>query len=167
MSEKDKICEGKVKHDGIFDYKDVYRFLYTWLTDFEYIMEERNYTEKIKPEGKEVEIHWIGKRKISDYFRFILKIDWLILGMTNVEIMKDNIKVKANKGVLEIKVTGFLEKDWENRWENTAYMRFLRGIYDKFIIRGRIETYEDKLAEEMDEFVSQMKAFLALEGLKR
>jgi hypothetical protein len=167
MSEKDKICEAKVKHDGIFDYKEVYRFLYAWLTDFEYFMEERNYTEKVKPEGKEVEIHWIARRKISDYFRFVLKVDWLILGMTNIEVMKDNLKVKANKGVLEIKVTGFLEKDYENRWENTSFLRFLRGVYDRFVIRGRIEDYEDKLCEELDEFVAQAKAFLALEGLKR
>lgn len=167
MSEKDKVCDGKVKHDGIFDYKEVYRFLYTWLLDYEYFIEEKNYVEKVKPEGKEVEIHWMARRKISDYFRFILKVDWLILGMTNVEVMKDNIKVKANKGVLEIKVTAYLEKDYENRWENTAFFRFLRGVYDKFIIRNRIEAYEDKMAEELDEFVAQTKAFLALEGIKR
>jgi hypothetical protein len=167
MSEKDKVCDGKVKHEGIFDYKEVYRFLYTWLLDFEYFIEEKNYVEKTKPEGREVEIHWIARRKISDYFRFVLKVDWLILGMTNVEVMKDNIKVKANKGSLEIKVTAFLEKDYENRWENTAFLRFLRGVYDRFIIRNRIEAYEDKIAEELDEFIAQTKAFLALEGLKR
>jgi hypothetical protein len=167
MSEKDKVAEGKINHEGIFDYKDVYRFMYTWLTDFDYFVEEKTYTEKAKPEGKEVEIHWIARRKISDYFRFILKIDWNIFGMTTVEIMKDNIKVKANKGRLEIKVTAFLEKDYENRWENTAFVRFLRGMYDRFIIRNRIEDYEDKIAEELDEIVAQTKGFLALEGVKR
>jgi len=167
MSEKDKVAEGKINHDGIFDYKEVYRFMYTWLTDFDYFVEEKTYTEKAKPEGKEVEIHWIARRKISDYFRFILKIDWNIFGMTSVEVVKDNIKVKANKGRLEIKVTAFLEKDYENRWENTAFVRFLRGMYDRFIIRNRIEDYEDKIAEELDEIVSQTKGFLALEGVKR
>lgn len=167
MSEKDKVAEGKINHEGIFDYKDVYRFMYTWLTDFDYFVEEKTYTEKAKPEGKEVEIHWIARRKISDYFRFILKIDWNIFGMTTVEVVKDNIKVKANKGRLEIKVTAFLEKDYENRWENTAFVRFLRGMYDRFIIRNRIEDYEDKVAEELDEIVAQTKGFLALEGVKR
>jgi hypothetical protein len=167
MSERDKICDGKINHDGIFDYKEVYRFMYTWLTDFDYFVEEKTYTEKAKPEGKEVEIHWIARRKISDYFRFVLKVDWNIFGMTTVEIVKDNIKIKANKGRIEIKVTAFLEKDYENRWENTAFLRFLRGVYDNFIIRQRIEDYEDKVAEELDELVAQTKAFLALEGIKR
>ena len=167
MSEKDKICEGKINHEGIFDYKDLYRFMYTWLTDYEYFIEEKVYTEKAKPEGKEVEIHWIARRKISDYFRFILKIDWNIFGMTSVEIVKDNIKVKANKGRIEIKITAFLEKDYENKWETSSFLKFLRGVYDRFIIKGRIENYEDKVAEELDELVAQTKAFLALEGIKR
>lgn len=167
MSEKDKICEGKIKHDGIFDLKEVYRFLYTWLADFEYFIEEKSYTEKAKPEGKEVEIHWIARRKISDYFRFILKIDWLVLGMTSVEVVRDNIKVKANKGSLEVKVTAYLEKDYENKWEKTSFLKFMRGVYDRFIVYGRIEDYQDKVAEELDELVAQTKAFLALEGIKR
>jgi len=167
MSEKDKICEGKINHDGIFDYKEVYRFMYAWLTDFEYFVEEKTYTEKAKPEGKEVEIHWIARRKISDYFRFVLKVDWNIFGMTSVEVIKDNIKIKANKGRIEIKVTAFLEKDYENRWEKTSFLKFLRGVYDRFVIYGRIENYEDKIAEELDELTSQTKAFLALEGVRR
>jgi len=167
MSEKDKICEGKIKHEGIFDFKEVYRFVYTWLTDFEYFIEEKGYVEKTKPDGKEIEVHWIARREISDYFRFILKIDWLILGMSNVEITKENVKVKANKGSLEIKITAFLEKDYENKWESTAFVKFLRGAYDRFIIRNRIEDYMDKVAEELDEFVAQTKAFLTLEGVKR
>lgn len=167
MSEQDRIAEAKINHDGIFDYKEVYRFMYTWLTDYQYFVEERVYTEKAKPEGKEVEIHWIARRKISDYFRFILKVDWNIFGMTSVEVVKDNIKVKANKGRIEIKVTAFLEKDYEHRWENTAFAKFLRTMYDKFLIRNRIEDYEDKIALELDEIVSQTKAFLALEGVKR
>ena len=40
MAEKDKIATEKVKQDGIFDFKDVYRFLYTYATDLEYEIEE-------------------------------------------------------------------------------------------------------------------------------
>jgi hypothetical protein len=40
----------------------------------------------------------------------------------------------------------------------------LRGVYDKYIVRARVEDYERKLFGEADEFLAQMKAFLALEG---
>jgi len=167
MSEKDSVMEGKIKHDGVFDFKEVYRFVYTWLTDHDYFIQEKSYAEKVKPDGKEVEIQWTAMRKISDYFRFILKVEWRILGMSNVEVAKDNIKIKVNKGSLEIKVKAVLEKDYENKWESTSFLKFLRGLYDRYVIHGRIEDYEDKIAQELDELVAQTKAFLALEGIKR
>ncbi|MEM2956432.1 MAG: hypothetical protein QW041_02585 [Candidatus Pacearchaeota archaeon] len=166
MAEKDKIAESKIKHDGIFDFKDTYRFLFTLATDLEYEVEERVYSEKNSTKGKEIEIEWVAKRKISDYFRFIIKMHWLILGMNDVEVIKEGIKVKTNKGSLEIKFSAYLEKDYENRWEATAFLKFLRGLYDNYIIRGRISDYEDKLVEEMNEMTEQLKAFLVLEAKK-
>jgi len=164
MAELDKICEGKVKFDGIFNFGEIYKFVYTMLGDYEYKIEEKVYSEKSKPTGKEIEIVWMTKRKISDYFRFRINVTWLILGMSDVEVQKDGAKVKLNKGNLEIKFTTYLEKDYEQRWENNSIVKFMRGIYDKYIIKSRIETYEDKVKEETDEFIAQAKAFLALEA---
>ena len=164
MAEKDKISETKVKHEGLFDFKETYRFLYTLLTDMEYTVEEKGYVEKVKPTGKEVEISWDVERKISDYFKYKMSVRWLILGMTSKEVVKEGMKTKMNKGVLEIKFACFLEKDYENRWETTAFLKFLRGIYDNYVIRGRIDDYEDKVFSEMTEVAEQLKAFLALEA---
>jgi len=166
MAEKDKIAVTKVKHDGIFDFKEVYRFLYTIISDLEYEIEERVYSEKNTAKGKEIEIDWIVRRKISDYFRFNIKLHWLILAMSDVEVMKDGLKIKTNKGSLEISFTAYLEKDYENNWEKTAFLKFLRGLYDNYIIRGRILDYEEKIIEEMNEITEQLKAFLVLEGKK-
>lgn len=164
MVERDIVFEGKVRQRGIFDFKEFYRFCYSWLVDKEYFVLEKNYTEKVNPAGKEVEILWEARRKISDYFRFYLRVYWRILGMTDVEVEKDKIKMKMNKGYPEIKIRATLEKDYENRWENNAFLKFLRGVYDRYIIRGRIEEYEERIHEEADEFLAQAKSFLALEG---
>jgi len=166
MAEKDLITEEKVKHAGIFDFKNTYNFVYDWLTSNEYFVEEKAYTEKIKPEGKEIEIEWEAKRKISDYFRFNLKFRWYILGMTTVEVAKDDIKIKTNKGVFEVKISAYLEKDYERTWEASFVSKFLRGLYDRYIIKSRIEKYEDKVAGELQELIAQLKAFLALESRK-
>lgn len=166
MAEFDKIAESKVKHEGIFDFKELYRFAYALALDEEYDLEERNYTEKNTAKGKEIEILWIAKRKISDYFRFKIQMNWLILGMTDVEVAKEGRKVKLNQGSLEIKFKAYLEKDYENRWETTAFLKFLRGLYDNYVIKSRISDYEDKVAEEMVGMIEQIKAFLVLEVKK-
>jgi hypothetical protein len=164
MAEKDPIFSTKVKYTGIWDFKQIYRFLYDWFSDNGYKVKESGYTEKIKPDGKELEIKWEASKKISDYFKFSIKADWLILGMTETEVQKEGAKMKMNKGYLEIKFSAVLVKDYEHRWENTAFLKFLRGVYDRYIIKGRIESYEDKLLGEIDELIAQAKSFLAIEG---
>lgn len=164
MVEKDKIYSGKLKHTGIWDFKETYRFIYDWLSDNDYLITEKSYNEKITSGGKDIEIAWEARRKISDYFRFVLKLNWRILGMSDVEVQKNGAKTKANKGYIEIKFAAVLEKDYEHRWENSGFMKFLRGVYDRYIIVGRIDNYEDKLFGEVDELIAQTKSWLALEG---
>ena len=165
MSEKDTIFAGKVRQAAIFDFKELYRFLYMWLIDENYFVVEKTYSEKITPAGKEVEIEWDAKKKISDYFRFNLRIKWRILGMTDVEVEDNGKKLKLNKGNVEIRTEGVLEKDYENRWEKNPFLKFLRSIYDRYVIRTRIDEYESKIHRESDEFLAQAKAFLALVGI--
>jgi len=165
MSELDKVFSGKVKQTGIFDFKELYRYCYSWLVDEGYLLTEKNYNEKINPNGKEIEIIWDARKKISDYFRFVMKVTWRILGMTTVEVEENGKKLKMDKAQVEIKVEATLEKDYEHRWENNAFTKFLRGAYDKYIIRGRIDQYEGKLFVETDEFLAQIKSFLAISGM--
>ena len=84
--------------------------------------------------------------------------------MVSVEVMREGVKVKRDKGTVEVKFTAYLERDYENRWEANPFLKFLRGIYDKYIIRNTIVSYRDALAAETDEINAQVKAFLALEA---
>lgn len=164
MVEISLVYEGKVVHAGIFDFKTFYNYLYDFFTYYQYAVIEKKYSEKIKPEGKDVEIEWLCLRKISDYFRFRIKVAIRILGMVTVEMQRDGIKTKRDKGEIEIKFSSALERDYEHKWETNPISKFLRGIYDKYIIKTRIEAYEDNLAAEVEEAIAQVKSFLALEG---
>ena len=166
MVEQDKVFEGKIKQTDVFDFKELYQFNYKWLVDEGYKVDEKTYSEKVTPGGKELEIQWEAKKKVSDYFRFVIKANWRVLGMTSVEVEHPETKkkMKLDKGQVEIKVQAILEKDYEHRWENTSFLKFLRGVYDKYIVRGRIEDYEKKIFGEADEFISQVKGFLAIQG---
>ncbi len=161
--EKDKVWSGKLKHTGIIDFPDLYKFAYSWLTDEEYFVIEKSYSEKITASGKELDIKWVADRKISDYFRFSLKLTWKIV-LTPVEVERNGKKVRAEKALLELKIDGVLEKDYEHRWENSGFLKFLRGVYDRYIIRGRIDDYETRLYEEIEELRKELKSFLVLSG---
>ncbi|MAH47599.1 hypothetical protein CMI37_17390 [Candidatus Pacearchaeota archaeon] len=164
MPEKQDVFKQQVKQKGFFNYDELYKFCFTWLQEEGYDISEDKYEEKVTSFGKEVKIKWVAKKKISDYFRNIIEMKWLILGMTDAEVEIEGQKQKTNKGEVKIDVKGTLERDYEKRWENKPMWKFLRGVYDKYIIRATMEQYEGNLIQKSSSFFEQIKAFLNLSG---
>ena len=167
MAEKDTIFSSKIKYNGIFSFKDFYIFCNDWLaseTDLD--MSETKYKEKISGDSKNIDVEWIGNRKFTDYFRFDIKVTFQLLGLTEVEIQEGNKKIKTNKGSVEVRVKGILVRDFDGKFDKTATKKFLRGIYEKWVIPSRVEEFEEKVVEKCDEFLNQAKAYLDLEGKK-
>ncbi len=166
MAEKDTIIKGKLKQKGIFNFKEFYTFTYDWFTNEGYKITEKAYAEEITGDSKKIELEWQAKRKISDYFQFLIKTRWQVLGLKNVEVQREGKKIKLNSGQVEINLIGVLIKDYEHKWEDKPIWKFFRGIYDRYIIKSRIDKYEAKLKQEAEEFIAQAKSFLVVEGKK-
>jgi hypothetical protein len=165
MPEKDTIFSSKIKYGGIFLFKDFYKFCYDWLVDeTDLLISEDKYVEKLDGDSKNIDIQWTGIRKVTDYFKFEVKVVFRIIGLTNVEISQNNAKIKTNKGTVEVRIKGTIIKDWQGKFETKAFQKFLRSIYEKWVIPSRIEQFEEKLIGDCDEFLSQTKAYLDLEG---
>ena len=164
MAEKNTVFKGKIKQEGIFNFQEFYSFAYDWLKGEGYSVKEKVYGEKVMGDAKEVEIEWEAKKKISDYFRFGIKMNWKILRMKKIKIKRENKEVNMNSGLVEIKFNAVLVKDYESRWEDAPIWKFLRGIYDRYIIKSRITQYEENLTEELDELIAQCKSFLTIEA---
>lgn len=167
MAEKEEVFTSKVEYAGIFSFKDFYQFCYKWLTEETGLdLSETKYEEKIVGDKKNIEIKWSGKLKITDYFRFDAKIVFKTWGLTKVEIQQDNTKIQTNKGQINIKVSGILVRDYLGKFEKNAIQKFLRSIYEKWIIPTRIDQFQTKIISDCDEFLDQAKAYLDLEGKK-
>ena len=167
MPEKDTIFKSSIKNQGIFNFPEFYKFCHEWLTDeTQLTIIENNYKEKVDGEAKFIDIEWTAFRKVTDYFKFEMKIKFKILALTNVEIQRNGKKEKTNKGSVQIKLSGNLIRDYDGKFEKTGFNKFLRSIYEKWVIPSRIKEYEDKLAKDSDEFLTQAKEWLDLEGRK-
>ena len=169
MAEKETIFSSKVKYRGIFKFKDLYQFCYDWIieeTDVNNLNEEK-YSEKITGNTKEIEVEWKGEKELTDYFKFEIKVRFHILNMSEVEINENGRKVKTNNGDVKIDVKGNLIRDYKGKFETTAHKKFLRSIYEKWVISTRINEYEDYVTRECDTFLGQVKAWLDLEGKSR
>ena len=166
MSAKEKVYESEVEQDGIFDFKKMYNFAYDFLKDKSYDVSETSYSEKITPDGKEIEVKWEMEKKVNDYIKYFGKVKMSLKGLKSVEVQKNGRKEDSNKGKIKITVFGEIEKDYKKEWEGSFFSKFLRSIYDKYIAGEQHKELKAKYAEDLDELVVQLKSFLVLEGIK-
>lgn len=165
MAEKDTVFSSQIKYSGFFSFEDFYNFCYTWLTEETGLkISEDKYKEKLSGDSKEININWTGSKKLTDYFKFELGLEFSVKNLTKVEINQNGAKINTNKGSVKMNVKGILVRDYQGKFETTSFQKFLRGIYEKWVIPSRIEEYEAKIIGGSDEFLSQAKAYLDLEG---
>lgn len=167
MSEKETVFSSKIKYKGIFSFKDFYKFCHEWLTEETGLdVVEGKYSEKLSGDAKDIEVEWEGTKNMTDYFKFEAKISFKIEGLTKIDINKGGAKVSTNNGSVEVGIKGSIIRDVDGKFETTAFKKFLREIYEKWVISEKIENYEEKIISSCDEFLSQAKAWLDLEGRK-
>ena len=164
MGQKKEVYKEKLKQTGYWDYTQVYNMLFEWLKDSGYKITEDLYNEKLSSGGKEVIIKWTATRKVTDYFKYEIILDWHILGMKDAEVEIDGKKVNTNKGEIEIVFKGNILKDYEKRWEDKPTWKFLRGIYEKYVIRETVDEFEDDLEDDVRDIIKDLKAFLRIPG---
>jgi hypothetical protein len=164
MAEKDVIIKEKLDHSGVFDFSAFYSFAHGWLKNELYGVVEEKYTEKVSGKGRDIYIEWKATKMISDYFKIEHSIKMDIKELVDVEVEIDGKKKKMNKGSISIEVKGSLIKDWESKWDTTPNFRFLREVYNKYIIRQRVDAMEDKVSGDARDFKEELKAFLELAG---
>ena len=164
MAEKNTVFKEVLKHKGTWNFTDLYNLSFSFLKDEGYTVKENNYTEKISGFGKEIVIEWDAGKKVTDYFKNHIKVKWHVLGLKDTEAEQDGKKISTNKGEVKITIEGMLERDYEDRWENKMFYKFMRSVYDKYIIRTTTDEYEDRLTGVAVKFVAELKAFLQLAG---
>ncbi len=157
MAEIDYVAKDvKVSQEAVFNMSELYRFIKNWFIQHRYFFFEKEYLEFLKEGGKSASIKWTANRKMDDYTKFHIEVR---IRFKDLKTVKTN-KGMLNKGEVSFKFEAYLEKDYENNWEANFFTKFLRGVYDKFIIRGKLERYSAELLDEMYDVYNEVKAYL-------
>ena len=168
MAEKDTVFSRSVKYTGILSFKDFYKFCHDWLSDeIGLIVIEEKYSEIVKGDSKDLKIKWAPFRKLTDYFKFEMEVEFVIYGLKKVQVNRDGKETGMDQvASFEVKVKGLLVRDYESKFETSGFAKSMRGIYEKWIIPSRVDEFEGKIIGRCDEFLGQTKAYLDLEGRK-
>ena len=118
MEKMIKVTTPHVMYSGIFHFRHIYYFIKDFLMEegytdpfgsFEFI--ENFYREKRNAKGaRYITFRWRSANNPgSDYFEYHLDIDCNIYNMVDIDIVKDNKKIQAQKGELQFFIEGKLE----------------------------------------------------------
>lgn len=164
MGEKEAIILGaKIKWVGVIDLAVFYKKLQEWLKIKKYDMVEKKYVEKIRPNGKQIEIVWESKRKDLDYFNLVITTKFFMTGVSEAEIEKEGKRLKLNKIDAELEIDSDVVKDPENKWENKPYVR---NIYEKYIIKEKIDEAKKECYKNTYDLIEEIKNYFSLYSLK-
>ena len=163
MSERKLVVDhAGLSYEGLFDVHELYMMIDKWLKEKGFDKREMRNVEQVSPNGKYVELELQPWKKITDYAKHIIRMDIKILGIKDVEVRKDGHKVKLQKAKVSIIFDGYLETDWEHRWEQQPMYIFIRTLFDKFVYNTYSSKFEAQLVESVNDLRAQIKSFLNL-----
>lgn len=148
----------KVKWEGNFSLDLVYKRMKYWFdfNGYKDNFEEEEYLENRMADKKEIGIRWYAEKEAGGYFGYVVRVNFLLTKLKEVEMMKDNIPYKMNNGTITIKVAGHVVKDIKNKYKS----KMAQKIYEKFIAKTRIDDHKAKLYGDVYELVEEIKKFL-------
>lgn len=159
-----EVIEGQIiKHIGLFDFNGILDTINAWFSKHNYDFFQKGHSQKPKPAGAYFEGTWKGTKEVTEYVRFNLQIDIWLRDMQDVAIEKDGKTKKINKGNIEITFNSSMDKDYKDifsnrKGETTEFYKFVREMYEKYIIKSNMSSYEDKLLDETQDFIEAIKS---------
>lgn len=157
----------------------VLKSFYEWFHDF--LMDQGYKAAFLSPSGDEqleryyaqtsttnnvwiYDIIWKLKKPVNAYIFKELEISMLGLPISNIEVMVNNKKVKAQKGEFRVILKPVLKVNFDskdkgiNAWIVKKFKPLLKGYYYKH----ELDKYENEFVRELNEITNYLSRFFAL-----
>ena len=130
-----------IQYKGVMDFQDLYESIADFFRQKKFkFYEKQQRLRKPGPFGSEILYQFEARRKVEDYYEWIVHITIETFDMHDVDVvLKDGTKKKMTKGRIWIQLSGNVETDYEKVWERSAFLAHLKSFYNKYIIRKRFE----------------------------
>lgn len=157
MPEEESLDLTDVKFTGYFTLKEFYDLLFDLFVSMGYDVNEKKYAYK---ESGELEIEWSCEKKVDDYTMFKIEVK---VALTNYQPNQEVKGERLDKGEVRTKLRAILRTDYEAKWETHALLKFLKGIFEKYLYKPTYDSYKEKIKSEMYSIANEIKAFFGMQ----
>jgi hypothetical protein len=160
MAEVDYVVhEINLNYSGVLNLKELYDLIRSWFNEKGFFVIEK------ESEGSEDELEssfitkFEASKKVEEYTKYVIGIK------INSASLKETSEQYTYKGSYSISFESYLEKDYEDRYENKPILKLFKGFYEKLVEKSRFNKYENDLKDLTNAIYNEVKAFLNLVNL--
>lgn len=161
MAEIKTLIDGKsLSYEGVFNLKELYRLIDKWFKDHGYDKQEIKNWEDVSQNEKQIILEIIPYKKVSDYARLDIRIFMIFSKLTELDLDKDGMKFKMNKGRAEFYFDAYVVTDYENKWETRPTFYFVKNVFDKWVYRIYTSSYDGEVIRDCTEVENEIRSYL-------
>ena len=117
--------------------------------------------------GNEMWIWWRFKKVppapeggSQNYYRWNLNVFWHVMGIKEIEVMKQGNKFKTNQADIELEIKAKIEMDFNGEWDKHPILKHFHSFFINRIFKASLEKHRDELYRETYKLQETIKAFL-------
>lgn len=152
----------KIDYSGPLDVAGLLRMINNFIFERGFDKKQDKDFEQNTPNGKFIEWQINPWKKISDYARYLIKVRVLGYDIVKTETITDGKKTKVDNGRVIIVIDGFVDYDYDSKWEEKPILYFLRQMYDYFVFKAYTERFEHMLIHDINHLISNIEKYLNL-----
>ncbi len=171
MSEKISIPTLQINYRDYFIFKTLYFLVYEWLMDNNYKDEDRgekriekNYEEQRHGDLRHYRIWWRTFRipQGSGFVKYHLDIDYLGLAIKDAEVMKENKRIKAQYGEINLFINAWVEVDFKSYFKKNFLLRRFEDVFKTRWMKNNLEGHKAELKGDAFRLYGTLKKYFEL-----
>lgn len=166
------ISPARIKYIDVIDLREFYDSLHEWLMENDWKDEgedsdkyETYYGERIdRNGGREIHINWRMYKKPpnTDAFVYYMDVYYHCIAIRPTEIVKEGKKLKVNKGIVEMKIAGYIDEVYKEKFMKSKILKPLLTLFSKRIYHDATNLRKKELYQEIYSLQNWMKQYMKL-----
>ncbi len=165
------VDDTRIKHKDFFHMKNLYIIAHEWLVEEKWAARkdsdfpEALYLHRFTQEaGQELWIWWRCEKIPTDntFYKYVLDIDWHVIGLEDAEVVHNGMKFKANTGEPEFKIYGKLVYNYTGVWKNHWFLKYFYPLFANRIFLKNLQVHRREFRHDIYRFKEAMKTYLKL-----
>jgi hypothetical protein len=145
-----------LSYSGIVNLKELYNLVKSWFSERGFFVIERENEGSEDESGSSFYTKFDAFKKVEEYTKYMIEV------RIKSNSLKETSEQYNYQGEYVVSFESYLEKDYENKYENKPILKFFKGFYEKLIEKSRFNKYESELRDLTMSIYNEVKAFLNL-----